>query len=74
MTQAKDLRDQSVVELEAELLDKAKELFGVRNQRRTSGSMEKPHLPKKIRRDVARIKTILREKAEAEKATAEEVS
>jgi len=61
---AKDLREKSVEELNAELLELLREQFKLRMQAAT-GKLEKTHVMKPLRRDIARVKTILTEKAEA---------
>ena len=58
---ANTLKDKSVAELKNELLALLKEQFNLRIQRGT-GQTPQTHLFRKVRRDVARIKTILREK------------
>ena len=62
MAKIGDLRNLS----EAELRNKegllSQELFKL-NQQRYSGRVEKPHLFKQIKKDIARIKTILNEAA-----------
>ncbi|MGC8916165.1 MAG: 50S ribosomal protein L29 [Thermoanaerobaculum sp.] len=58
---AKQLRDQSIEELrrtEAELLE---QLFKLRFQRAT-GQIENPGKIRQVRRDIARVKTILLER------------
>ena len=64
MATAKDYRDKSEVELKAELLNLRKEQFNLRMQQ-GAGQMSKPHLFKVVRRDIARLKTILTEKNKA---------
>lgn len=59
---ASELRDKSVEELSAELLSTLEEQFKLRMQA-TSGQQVQTHLFKQNRRNVARIKTILNEKA-----------
>lgn len=59
---ASELRDKSVEELNAELLSNLEEQFKLRMQA-SSGQEVQTHLFKKNRRNVARIKTILNEKA-----------
>jgi large subunit ribosomal protein L29 len=61
---AKDLREKSVVELEAQVRDNAKTLFKMLTNK-TTGEVEKTHLYVQLRRDIARIKTILRQKQTA---------
>jgi len=58
---ASDIRDKSATELKAELLRLRKEQFNSRMQA-TSGQLAQTHFMKKTRRDIARVKTVLREK------------
>ena len=58
---AAELREKTVEELNAELLSILEEQFRLRMQA-SSGQRLKTHLFKQIRRDVARVKTILKEK------------
>lgn len=62
---AKDLRGKSAGELEEELLKLRREQFNLRMQRAT-GQMARPDQFGKARRDIARLKTVLGEKARAE--------
>lgn len=62
MLKAKELRDQSLEELEALLLEAKKERFEMENTRKISMKTDKPHLFREKRRDVAKIKTVLNEK------------
>ncbi len=57
---ASELREKSVSELKDEVLNLLQEQFNLRMQR-AAGQMSKPHRMKQIRRDIARIKTIIRE-------------
>jgi large subunit ribosomal protein L29 len=57
----KELRDKSEEELNAELINLRKEEFGLRMQR-ASGQLAQTHLLKNTKRDIARVKTVLREK------------
>lgn len=61
---AEDLRSKSIDQLREELAKLKKEQFNLRFQAAT-GQLEKTHRAGQVRRDVARIKTILREKARA---------
>jgi len=61
---ASDLREKSVEELNAELLTKLEEQFKLRMQKST-GQLGQTHLMKQTRRDIARIKTVLKQKAGA---------
>lgn len=60
---AAELKDKSVEELNAELLNLLREQFNLRMQHAT-GQLEKTDQLKKVRRNIARVKTILTEKAE----------
>ncbi len=70
---AADLREMAPDELKGELLRLRKEHFNLRMQR-ASGQLGQTHLVQETRRDIARVKTIMREKAPAEQASAEEAS
>ncbi len=59
---ASELRDKSVGELNEELLKVREEQFRLRMQDAT-GQLAQTHLLKQARRDVARIKTVLTQKA-----------
>jgi large subunit ribosomal protein L29 len=59
---AQEIRQKSAAELRVELLRLRKEQFGIRMQN-ASGQLGQPHLAKELRRDIARVKTVLREKA-----------
>jgi large subunit ribosomal protein L29 len=61
MATVKDYKEKSAAELKQELLSLRKEQFNLRMQQ-GAGQMSKPHLFKVVRRDIARIKTILTEK------------
>jgi large subunit ribosomal protein L29 len=57
-----DLREKSVEELNQELLNQLEAQFKLRMQKST-GQLTQTHLMKQTRRDIARIKTVLTEKA-----------
>ena len=59
---ASELRQKSVEELQQELLALLREHFNLRMQRAT-GQLSKPHLFRQVRRNIARLKTVLHEKA-----------
>ena len=59
---ASELKTKSVEELNAELLGLLREQFNLRMQAAT-GQLAQTHLLKTVRRDIARVKTILTEKA-----------
>ena len=64
---ARDVRTKSLDQLKDELVKLKKEQFNLRFQTAT-GQLEKTARVKEVRRDIARVKTILREKAEAGQA------
>ena len=66
MTKTKDLRNLSEEELKGRQNSLHQELFKL-NQQRYSGRVEKPHLFKQLTKDIARIKTILKEKSYTKK-------
>ena len=59
---AQDLRTKSVEELNNELVNLLGEQFKLRMQTAT-GQLHQTHQAKQVRRDIARVKTILTEKA-----------
>jgi large subunit ribosomal protein L29 len=59
---ASELRRKSVDELNQELLALRREQFNLRMQRATSQA-SKPHLFERARRNIARVKMVLSEKA-----------
>lgn len=59
---AQDLRTKSVEELNNELVNLLGEQFKLRMQTAT-GQLQQTHQVKQVRRDIARVKTILTEKA-----------
>jgi len=61
---AKELREKSVEELNAELLNLLREQFNLRMQA-ASGQLQQSHTLLLVRRNVARVKTLLTEKAGA---------
>ena len=58
---ASDVRGKTADELKDQLVDLKKEQFNLRFQRATQ-QLEKPAQVKQVRRDIARIKTILGQK------------
>lgn len=58
---ASELRDKSVEELQSQQLELLEEQFKQRMQL-ASGQLSQTHKLGKVRRDIARVKTILREK------------
>jgi len=61
---ANDLRQKSAADLKQELDGLLREQFNLRMQKGT-GQLSRPDQVKKVRRDVARVKTVLNEKAKA---------
>ena len=62
-----DVRALSADQLQDELLKLKKEQFNLRFQRAT-GQLEKTHRVNEVRKDIARIKTIIKAKSEAAQA------
>ncbi len=61
---ASELKEKSVEELKNELVELRKEQFNLRMQRATAQT-EQTHTLKNVRRDIARVKTVLNQKAQA---------
>lgn len=59
---AAELREKSVEELNNQLLDLLRDQFNFRMQKATS-QLQQTHLLKQTRRDIARVKTAIAEKA-----------
>ena len=59
---ATELRDKSVEELNKELIDLLKEQFNLR-MRKATGQLNQSHLLPKVTRDIARVKTVMNDKA-----------
>lgn len=57
---AKELRGKSKQELETQLIELRREQFNMRMQR-AMGQFSQTHQVKRVRRDIARIKTVLGE-------------
>lgn len=60
---AVELREKSTDELNAQLLQLLEDQFKLRMQKST-GQLAQTHLLKKTRQDIARVKTLLQEKAD----------
>lgn len=65
MQEASKLRGQTIDELKASLIDLSREIYRLKNELRITRKMEKPHRIKSLKRDRARILTVLSEKAAA---------
>ena len=61
---AKELRDMTTAELEAKLADLKKDLFFLRMKHATN-QLDNPNKINVVKKDIARIKTIIREKETA---------
>ncbi len=59
-----ELRGQTAKELQASLHDLLKEQFNLRMQSGT-GQLSRPHLVKEVRRNIARVKTVMSEQRKA---------
>ena len=59
---AQEIREKSAGELQEQLLELLREQFNLRMQKAT-GQLSQTHLPKQVRRDIARVKTLLNETA-----------
>jgi len=57
-----EIREKSVEEINKELMALLEEQFKLRMQKGT-GQLARPHQMKNVRRNIARLKTILREKS-----------
>lgn len=62
MLKAKELRDQTREELVALEIDKRKELFSLKTKLAREKKNENPAVTRHLRHDIAKIKTVLREK------------
>ena len=65
--QANDLRNKSIEDLKTELSNLQREQFNLRFQLKT-GSLQQTDNVRKVRRDIARINTIISEKLNSESA------
>ncbi len=70
MLKAKDLRDQTVEELKANLHDLRRELFELVNEYKMNKKLDQPHRLREKRRDKARLLTVIKEKQAAANPTA----
>jgi large subunit ribosomal protein L29 len=61
---AKEIREKSVAELDNLIRENSKTLFGM-HMNKATGEVEKTNQYMQLRRDIARAKTILREKQAA---------
>lgn len=59
-----ELREKTLEELSAELIENRKEQFGLRMQQST-GQLTRPSEMKRVRRQIARLKTLIQEQQSA---------
>ncbi|MGI6408400.1 MAG: 50S ribosomal protein L29 [Gammaproteobacteria bacterium] len=59
---ANELREKTVEQLNEQLLDLLRDQFNLRMQKAT-GQLNQSHLLTQVRRDIARVKTVLNQKA-----------
>ncbi len=59
---AKELREQSVEQLSGQLLGLLRDQFNLRMQKAT-GQLNQTHLLSQVKRDIARVKTVLNQQA-----------
>ena len=62
---ATELRAKSADDLEKELMELSREAFNLRMQKGT-GQLSRPNQVREVRRNIARVKTILNERRRAE--------
>lgn len=62
MKKAQEFRDQSLDELEANCRDARKELFILINEMKQTKKVEKPHLARHKKREIALMLTVINEK------------
>jgi large subunit ribosomal protein L29 len=70
MAKARDLREQTLDELDKQVADLQEQLFKLRFQRAT-GQMDDVHKIANVRKDLARAKTVINEKRRAQAAAQE---
>lgn len=69
MLKAQDLRDQSVEELKALVAEQRRALFDLINTFKTAHKLDKPHLVRQTRKDIARLLTVINEKQSAKQTS-----
>lgn len=62
MKKAKDFRDQSSEQLATELTDLRRNYFTLVNQNKFHNKLEKPHMLRQTKKEIARLMTVLNEK------------
>lgn len=64
---ASELREKNIGELEKELIERRREQFNLRMQK-ASSQLSRNHQLGRVRRDIARIKTVINERKRAEQS------
>lgn len=67
LKKAKEFRDQSLEELEANYNEACRAQFELVNSRKTTKKNDKPHLKKQKRKEIARLLTVMTEKRSQQK-------
>ena len=67
MVKAQELRDQSIEELEAKMIETKEGLFQVMESFKREKKLEKSHKIRANKRDIARMLTVLREKKQEQR-------
>jgi len=62
MSKASQFRDQSIEELEAKIIDVRKEIYTIVNNQKLTKQKDKPHRLRLLKREIARILTVIRER------------
>jgi len=65
MLKTKDLRGQTVEELEAKIDEIENEFFQLKSKLKTERKLDKPHKIKELKKDKAKILTVLTEKEQS---------
>ncbi len=63
MLKAEEIRDKTILEIKALLVDARKELYALVNAAQFTKKYEKPHLKREKRKEIARLLTVLRAKS-----------
>lgn len=68
MLKAQEIHDKSVQEIESLLVAARKELYAIVNAAQFTKKLEKPHLKREKRKEIARLLTVLRSKQAPDEA------
>jgi large subunit ribosomal protein L29 len=63
MLEVKDLKNQTLDELRAQIRDLSREIFEIKTEFSITRKLEKPHLLRTKKRDRARLMTVMNQKA-----------